>query len=121
MIEFSTELPVYVFSHVTDMRKGFDSLARLVREYGGADVLDGGLFVFFSRRRDRVKVLCWDEDGFALFYKRLEAGVFRVEEKDEVVELSGAELRLILQGMELKRIKLRNKAKSGVFSKPTVY
>lgn len=86
-----------------------------MRDYGGADVIEGGFFVFFSRRRDRVKVLKWDDDGYALYYKRLEAGVYRVREGDSVVEVSCGELSLILQGMELERVKLRNKAKSGGF------
>lgn len=98
------------------MRKGFDSLSKLVRDYGGEDVLSGGLFVFFSRRRDRVKVLSWDEDGYVLYYKRLEVGKFKVKECGEVVSLSGEELKLVLQGMELERIKVRQKLRAGVFS-----
>jgi transposase len=121
MIDLGSDVAVHVFSHATDMRKGFDSLSKLVREYGGSDVLSGGLFVFFSRRRDRVKVLYWEEDGYVLFYKRLEVGKFRVREKEEIVKVTGSELRLILQGMELERVKLRAKAQSGVFRKARAY
>lgn len=121
MIDLPSELAVHVFSHVTDMRKGFDSLSKLVREYGGEDVLSGGLFVFFSRRRDRVKVLYWEDDGYALFYKRLEVGKFRVKEKKEIIKVTVPELKLILQGMELERIRLRAKVQSGVFKKARVY
>ena len=59
------------------MRKGFDSLAALVRDWLGHDPLSGHLFVFRSRRGDRVKLLWWDRDGWTLYYKRLEQGVFR--------------------------------------------
>ena len=99
------------------MRRGFLRLSQMVEEEFGRSAVDGGLFVFFSRRQDRVKMLWWDDDGFVLFYKRLEAGTFRVEEKEGVEEVTAVDLELLLKGMSLRRIKLRKKAKSGVFSK----
>ncbi len=69
----------------------------------------GGVFVFFSRSRDRVKLLYWDEDGFALWYKRLEAGVFRVSAESDTGEITGVDLKRLLHGMEPKRIKFLSK------------
>ena len=68
---------IYVCMQPTDMRKGFDSLAALVRDWLNGDPLSGHLFVFRSRRGDRVKLLWWDKDGLVQYYKRLEEGVFR--------------------------------------------
>lgn len=106
---------VYLFSQPCDMRCGFDRLAAKVKEEIDRSVLQGGVFVFVSRERSRVKILYWDKDGYALWYKRLEAGVFRVEVKAGVEELTGVDLRLLLDGTELSRIKMRNAAAKGVY------
>jgi len=63
---------VYLCVGPTDMRKGFDGLMRVATEQAARDVLQGGLFVFVNRRRDRVKLLWWDEDGLAIWYKKHE-------------------------------------------------
>jgi transposase len=95
---------VRVFLHLgpTDMRRSFDGLAALTRELLRQDPLSGHLFVFFNRRRDRVKVLLWDRTGLVLYYKRLEEGVFRLPAGSASgVELTWAELSLILEGLDL--------------------
>ena len=71
----SLSLPVRIFLCVlpTDMRRGFDGLMRMAEEHLRQNVLDGGLFVFVNRRRDRVKLLYWDGDGLCIWYKKLEA------------------------------------------------
>jgi len=90
------------------MRRGFDGLAGLVRDGLGHDPLSGSLFVFRSRRGDRLKLLWWDEDGYALFYKRLEAGTFRfpaVAAGEAGLEIRSADLALILDGIDLDSVK----------------
>ena len=77
MLSLSELVRIYVCMTPTDMRKSFDSLAAVVREGLGYDPLSGHLFVFRSRRGDRVKLLWWDRDGLTLYYRRLEKGTFR--------------------------------------------
>ena len=77
MLNLSELVRIYVCLAPTDMRKSFDSLAALVRDGLGYDPLSGHLFVFRSRRGDRVKLLWWDRDGLTLYYRRLEKGTFR--------------------------------------------
>lgn len=72
MIHLPASVRVYLCPTACDMRKSFDSLHALVREHLELDAFGGHLFVFASRRRDRVKILYWDRDGFALWSKRLE-------------------------------------------------
>jgi len=69
---------IWLAAEATDMRCGFDRLAERVRSVIGQDPLTGHLFVFRSRRAGRLKILLWDRDGFVLWYKRLEAGVFKL-------------------------------------------
>jgi len=86
------------------MRRGFDGLAAMTREIIGADPLSGHLFVFRNRRRDRMKVLYWDRDGFGLWYKRLERGTFRFPSPRagaRSVEVDHATLTLILEGIDV--------------------
>jgi transposase len=90
------------------MRKGFDTLAALVREFLGQDPLSGHLFLFVSRSRDRLKLMYWDTDGFALWYKRLEEGTFRlprVSGEQASVELKASELAMLLEGIDRRSLK----------------
>ena len=99
---------IWLAVEATDMRCGFDRLAERVRAVLGQDPLSDALFIFRSRRGDRLKVLVWDRDGFVLWYKRLESGVFklpRVEAGTRSVELRASELAMILDGIDMKKLK----------------
>ena len=101
---------VYLYTSPTDMRKGFDTLAALVRDGLGHDPLSGHLFLFVGRRRDRLKILYWDRDGYALWYKRLEKGTFRLpvtKPETTSVELRASELAMLLEGIDLRSIRRR--------------
>jgi transposase len=90
---------IWLAAEPTDMRCGFDRLAERVRTVIGQDPLGNGLFVFPSRSGDRLKILAWDRDGFVLWYKRLEAGVFklpRVSPGSRSVELRASAFALTL-------------------------
>ena len=94
-------------SEATDMPCGFDRLAERVRAVIGEDPLSGHWFVFRSRRGDRLKILTWDRDGFVLWYKRLEAGVFKLpcaESGARSRELRASELAMILDGIDVSRL-----------------
>ena len=96
----------------TDMRKGFDGLAALVREHLQSDPLSGAWFVFRSRRGDRLKILYWDADGYAIWQKRLEVGTFefpKVEAGADRVEVGVTALSLILGGIDLASAKRRQR------------
>ena len=103
---------VFLCTSPTDMRKGFDTLAVLVREGLGYDPLSGHLFLFVGRRRDRLKLLYWDRDGYALWYKRLEQGTFRMpvaKPETASIELKASELAMLLEGIDLRSIKRRKR------------
>jgi transposase len=90
----------------TDLRRGFDGLAALVRTQLRLDPLSGHLFVFFNRKADRLKVLYWDRDGLCLWYKRLEQGRFHFPAADtDVLELTPGQLQMILDGIDVERVR----------------
>jgi transposase len=99
----------------TDMRKSFDSLAGLVDQQLGQDPLAGDLFVFRSRRGDRLKLLYWDTDGLAIWYKRLEEGTFvfptvdpqRVRVGQQGLVIRPAELAMLLDGIDVQNVMRR--------------
>jgi len=99
---------IWLAVEASDMRCGFDRLAERVRAVIGQDPLSDSLFVFRSRRGDRLKILSWDRDGFVLWYKRLEVGVFklpRLKEGARCVELRASELAMILDGIDMTKLK----------------
>ena len=99
---------IWLAGEATDMRCGFDRLAERVKVVIGEDPLSGHLFVFRSRRGDRLKILVWERDGFLLWYKRLEVGVFklpRMREGARSVELRASELAMILDGIDVSKLK----------------
>jgi transposase len=96
------DLKIYLATQPTDMRKSYDGLARLVKEELHKDVFQGELFVFMSRRKDRVKCLYWDRNGFCLWSKRLEQGTFRQPViQGKVARLQVQELNFLLEGIDL--------------------
>jgi transposase len=96
---------LFVATQLVDGRKGADSLMVIVRDVFRHDPLSGHLFVFFSKRRDRVRIVYWDRNGFAMWTKRLETGRFRPALSDNgklaVSTMESAELALVLEGIEL--------------------
>jgi transposase len=108
-----------IFLHVpaTDLRKSFDGLGGLVRSAFGSDPCDGSWYLFFNRRRDRVKILYWDRDGLALWYKRLERGTFealRAVDGSATRELDVTQLTLLLSGVSVESAQRRKRfAKAG--------
>ena len=114
MLNLPPSVRIFVSRQPTDMRKGFDSLAELVRSHLGGDPLSGHLFVFRSKRGDRLKVLYWDSDGLCLFYKRLEVGSFALptlgsRAGEHGLEIRAADLALLLDGIDLDSVRRRQR------------
>jgi transposase len=111
-LDRSTAVRIWLATEPADMRCGFDRLAERAAAVTGEDPLSGHLFLFRSRGGDRLKLLYFDRDGYALWYKRLEEGVFKLpriapgtEGAVGSVELRGSELAMILDGIDLSSIR----------------
>lgn len=103
---------VFLCTAPTDMRKSFDGLAAVVRDHLAFDPLAGDLFVFRNRRGDRLKLLYWDEDGLAVWAKRLEAGTFQFPAPAGAatgIEVRATDLALILGGVDLRSARRRKR------------
>jgi transposase len=107
-LDQSSSTRIWLAVAPADMRCGFDRLAELARVVTGQDPLSGHLFLFRGRGGDRLKILYWDRDGYALWYKRLEEGTFklpRVEGDATSVQLRASELAMLLDGIDLKSVR----------------
>src|SRR5947208_13736234 len=105
MLSLPTSVRIWLATQATDLRKSFDSLAEVVRQELRGDPLSGQLFVFRNKRADRVKLLYWDEDGFVIIYKRLEAGTFRYPDAAaRGVEIRAPDLQMLLDGIDLAAV-----------------
>ena len=104
MLTLPPSVKIWCATTPTDLRRGPDGLSGLVRSQLHADPLSGHLFVFFNRKADRLKILYWDRDGYAIWQKRLEVGTFefpKVIGQAAGVAISATELSLILGGVAL--------------------
>lgn len=115
MLSLSPSCRYFLYRHQTDMRKGFDGLSGIVRNDLGQDPLSGDVFIFINRRRNQVKLLLWEGDGFSLYYKRLERGTYEVPSTGDGVSvaLRREELMLILQGISLRSVQRRKRYNVG--------
>jgi transposase len=99
---------IWLAAEATDMRCGFDRLAERVQSVIGEDPLSGHLFLFRARNGSRLKILTWDRDGYVLWYKRLEKGVFklpRMAPGSRSIELRASELAMLLDGIDMAKLK----------------
>ncbi len=106
MLTLPASVRIYLATSRVDLRKSIDGLSGLVAARGH-DLFSGHLFVFTSRRGDRVKILFWDRGGFVVYYKRLESGRFRLPEiapGAEEIGLDSTQLAMLLDGIDLKRV-----------------
>jgi transposase len=94
------------------MRKGFDSLSGMVTTQLHMNALSGAVFIFLNKKRNQVKLLLWEGDGFAMYYKRLEKGTFELpaySDNNCSTNISSQELQLVLQGISLKSVRKRKR------------
>jgi len=108
MLSLFPSVRIWLCAQPADLRKSFDGLAALVRDWLGGDPLSGQIFVFRDKSADRVKFLVWEEDGYAIWYKRLEQGTFRfpaAADSHPRVEIRAADLVMLLQGVDPSSVK----------------
>jgi transposase len=109
MIAVPAGIRVLVATKPVDFRRGADGLVALVREQLGHDPFSGAIFVFRSKRADRLKIVAWDGSGLVLFWKRLEQGAFQWPPiSDGVVRLTASQLAALLDGMDWSRLHARD-------------
>ena len=108
MLSLSPTVRIWLAAQPADLRKSFDTLAALVRDGLQGDPLSGDIFVFRNKAADRIKLLIWEEDGYAIWYKRLEAGRYRFPSapgERPRVEIRAADLVMLLEGIDLASVK----------------
>ena len=116
MIHLPASVRVYLCLAPTDMRRSFDGLYALVRDHLQLDAFAGHLYIFLNKRRDRVKILYWDRDGFAVWAKRLEAGSFVIpvgEPGSSQIEITTEELGAVLSGIDMEQVTRRKRYRRG--------
>ena len=111
MLSLSDASRYFLYRHPADMRKSFYSLAGMVSEQMNGNPMSGDIFIFLSRRRNQVKLLRWEKDGFAIYTKRLEQGTydFPRDVDENSGPISHQRLLLILQGISLKQVRYRKR------------
>ena len=112
MFNISKAYRYFMYGRRADMRKGFNGLCGLVRNEFLQNPLSGDVFIFINRPRNRIKLLHWQGDGFAIYYKRLEKGTYEMPEINSTsasIELDAQQLLLILEGISLLSVKKRRR------------
>jgi transposase len=112
MIHLPASVRVYLCLSPCDMRRSFDGLHALVRDHLQLDAFAGHLYLFANKRKDRLKLLYWDNNGFAIWAKRLEAGTFVIpcgEPGSRRFEITVEELAALLSGIDLEQAKRRKR------------
>lgn len=114
MLSLPPSVRVFLCVRPADMRRSFDSLAAMAEEIVRQDPLSGHLFVFRNKRSDCVKILYWDRDGYAIWYKRLEEGSFHFPASDSLgLEIESTQLAVLLGGIDLQDAKQRRRYSLG--------
>lgn len=110
MLNFPSSVRIFICTQPTDMRKSFDGLSMLAEYVVGADPTSGHLFVFVNKCGDKLKILYWCGDGFAIWYRRLEKGTFRLPASESsTLEVNATDLAMILEGIDLSSIRRRKR------------
>jgi transposase len=112
VISLPPSVKIFLATQPVDMRKSFDGLKAVVEQFLEADPLSGHLFVFRGKRGDRLKILYWDRDGLAIWYRRWEVGtvVFpAAQENQRRIEVQPSELAMLLDGIDLASVRRRKR------------
>lgn len=113
MLNVSRAVKIYLYNADADLRCGYDGLSAIVQNQMQDDPLSGALYIFLNRRRNRIKLLYWDDDGYVIWMKRLEVGSFEVPRPSDAdasqVKITASQLSLILDGIELSSVRRRRR------------
>jgi transposase len=108
MLHLNSSTAYYWYNGAADMRKGFDALCGIVQQHMHSNVLQGGVYIFVNRKRNQIKLLTWEGDGLAIYYKRLEKGVYELPSiisETNSATIDVLQLQLILQGIVLNSVR----------------
>lgn len=113
MLSAPSAVKIFLYGQAADLRRGYDGLAALVQDAMGEDPLSGSLFMFVNKRCNRIKLLYWDRDGYAIWMKRLQSGSFEMPQLSTSdsprVKITASQLSLILEGIELSSVRRRRR------------
>ena len=112
MLHLNSSTSYYWYNGAADMRKGFDALCGIIQQQMHSDVLRGGVYIFVNRKRSQIKLLTWEGDGLAVYYKRLEKGVYElpsISADSSCATIDPLQLQLILQGIVLTSVKQKKR------------
>jgi len=114
MLGLSANLRYFLCCSTIDMRNGFDGLAGIIRNHLKKDPISGDVFIFLNKKRTHIKLLYWDGDGFALFYKRLERGRYsRTTHNEPSKQIKREELMMLLEGLSFEVMSKKRRYKFG--------
>lgn len=112
MLQLSNSVKYYWYNGAADMRKSFDALCGIVNQHMQLNILQGGVYIFVNKKRNQLKLLTWDGDGLAIYYKRLEKGVYELpvmSASDQSASIDVVQLQLILQGIVLSSVRTKKR------------
>jgi transposase len=112
MLHLALSCKYYLYHAPADMRKGVDSLSGMVMQQMQMNVLGGDVFIFINKKRNQVKLLLWEGDGFSLYYKRLEQGTYELPAfngTSKSINISAQQLHLLLSGISLNSVRKRKR------------
>lgn len=112
MLQLSSSVKYYWYNGAADMRKSFDALCGIVNQHMQLNILQGGVYIFVNKKRNQIKLLTWDGDGLAIYYKRLEKGVYELPVLNtghQSASIDMVQLQLILQGIVLSSVRTKKR------------
>lgn len=112
MLQLSNSVKYYWYNGAADMRKSFDALCGIVNQHMQLNILQGGVYIFVNKKRNQIKLLTWDGDGLAIYYKRLEKGVYElpvINNNNPSASIDMVQLQLILQGIVLSSVRTKKR------------
>lgn len=112
MLHLNSSTAYYWYNGAADMRKGFDALCGIVQQHMLSNILQGGVYIFVNRKHNQIKLLTWEGDGLAVYYKRLEKGVYElpsISADNHSASIDAMQLQLILQGIVLNSVRKRTR------------